>query len=102
MKELDNLLYSQKKNFSSYLVNLGVKDRISKIKKIRTWILDNKELIIQTCQKDYHKPVAEIYATEINPILNHIDFTLKHIKRWVKRQSVCSPLHLLGSSSKIY
>ncbi|RPG60391.1 MAG: aldehyde dehydrogenase family protein [Flavobacteriales bacterium TMED191] len=102
MKELDNLLYNQKKHFSSYLVNLGIKDRISKIKKIRAWISDNKELIIQTCQKDYYKPVAEIYATEINPILNHIDFTLKHIKRWVKRQSVWTPLHLLGSSSKIY
>ena len=102
MKELDNLLSSQKKYFSSQLIHLTVKDRIAKIKKIRAWICSNQEYIIENCLKDYHKPIAEFYATEINPILSHIDFTLKHIKSWVNRRSVWTPLHLLGTRSKIY
>jgi len=80
----------------------SVKDRISKIKKIRKWIIDNQQVIIDSCLQDYKKPLSEFYATELNPVLNHIDFTLKNIKKWSSISSVWTPIHLLGTKSKIY
>ena len=49
--------------FKETLRYTGIKDRISKIKKIRNWIKQNQEYIIETCLKDYNKPVSELYIT---------------------------------------
>ena len=102
MKELDNLLISQQLYFKDAILSSNIKDRIVKIKKIRKWIIDNEEHIIDSCLKDYKKPLSEFYATELNPVLSHIDFTLKRVKKWASRKSVWTPIHLLGTKSKIY
>ena len=102
MKGLNDILSLQRSYFNNTLLKTTIKDRISKIKKIRHWVVENQKYIIETCLKDYNKPVAELYSTEINPVLSHIDFTLKHVKKWAAKKSVWTPLHLIGSSSKIY
>ena len=102
MKDFDNLLLNQKRYFRDKIIHTTVRDRIKKIKAIRTWILDNEDFIIKSCLKDYNKPLAEFYTTELNPVLNHIKFTLKNIKKWAARKSVWTPLHLIGASSKVY
>ena len=102
MKELDNLLAAQQSHFRDSLSSSSVKDRIHKIKKIRKWIIANRSHVIDSCLKDYRKPLSEFYATEFNPVLNHIDFTLKNVKKWASRKSVWTPIHLFGTKSKIY
>ena len=102
MKELDNLLLNQKIYFQTNLLFTKVSDRINKIKSIHKWIKENEDLIISTCLKDYKKPLSEFYATELNPTLNHIKFTLKNIKKWTSSKSVWTPIHLFGARSKIY
>jgi len=102
MKELDNLLLNKKRYFRNKIIHTTVKDRIVKIKAIRNWILDNEDFIIKSCLKDYKKPIAEFYTTELKPVLNHIRFTLKNIKKWTARKSVWTPFHLIGTSSKVY
>ena len=100
--ELDNIIKGQKKYFRKKIIFSKIKDRIQKIKDIRNWIKVHEQSIIDTILKDYQKPVAEIYATEINPVLNHINFTLKNIKKWTSSRSVWSPIQLIGSKSKLY
>ena len=100
--ELDNIIKGQKKYFRKKIIFSKIKDRIQKIKDIRNWIKVHEQSIIDTILKDYQKPVAEIYATEINPVLNHINFTLKNIKNWTSSRSVWSPIQLIGSKSKLY
>ena len=102
MTKLEDVLINQRNHFNSRSFSFGVKDRISKIKKLRDWIKANEGLIIKSCLNDYKKPLSEIYATEINPVLNHINFTLKNIKKWTSNRSVWSPIHLIGTRSKIY
>ena len=102
MKELDHILINQKSHFRDKVCLSTVKDRINKIRKIRTWIKENENYIIESCLKDYKKPLSEFYATELNPVLNHIDFTLRNIKKWTTRKSVWTPIHLFGTKSKIY
>ena len=102
MKEFDNLLSDQKLYFRNALLSSTINERILKIKKLRKWIVNNEQYIIETCLKDYKKPLSEFYTTEFKPVLNHIDFTLKNIKAWAARKSVWTPIHLMGTKSKIY
>jgi len=102
VEELENILAGQKLYFRKKLILSKVKDRVKKIKNIRNWIKNNQDYIIECCLKDYKKPLSEFYSTEINTVFSHIDFTLKHIKNWASPKSVWTPIHLIGSKSKIY
>ena len=102
MKKINDLFISQQTNFKEKLISTSVKDRIRKIKRIHKWIKENENLIINTSLQDYTRPIPEFYATEFKPVLNHIKFTLKNIKKWSSSKSVRTPMHLLGTRSKIY
>ena len=102
MKELEDIVSRHQDYFKNKLLFTTIKDRISKIKKIRNWVKNNESQIIQTCLKDYNKPLTELYSTEIKPVLNHINFTLSNIRDWASKKPVWTPLHLLGSSSRLY
>lgn len=101
MKHIDKILYNQKKYFQEKLLSSSIQDRVKKIKSIKYWIKENEGYILNCCLKDYKKPVSEFYATEFNPVLNHIDFTLKNIKKWTAQKSVWTPIQLFGTKSKI-
>ena len=102
MKKINDLFKSQKTNFRENLISISVKERVKKIKRIQKWIKENENLIINTSLQDYKKPITEFYTTEFKPVLNHIKFTLKNIKKWSSIKSVWNPIHLLGTQSKIY
>ena len=90
MKKINDLFISQKTNFRENLISISVKERVKKIKRIQKWIKENENLIINTSLQDYKKPITEFYTTEFKPVLNHIKFTLKNIKRWSSIKSVWS------------
>ena len=102
MRALDEILEKQRVCFKTKILHTSVNDRILKIKKIRDWIKENEQYIIATCIRDYHKPLSELQTTEIKPVLNHIAFTLKNLKKWTSNRSVWTPINLLGTTSKIY
>ena len=81
MRELKEILEKQRSHFKKQILHTSLNDRILKIKKIRDWIKTNEQYIIETCIKDYHKPLSELQTTEIKPVLNHISFTLKNPAR---------------------
>ncbi len=99
--KLDQLFELQKNLFIQKNKN-DLSERIKKIKKIKSWIKKNEQLIIETILKDYEKPIIEIYTTEFKPVINHIDHTIKNLKKWYRPKTVKTPLHLLGTKSKIY
>ena len=99
--KLHDLFVSQKNLFNQNNKS-DTYERIKKIKKIRTWIKKNEKLIIDAILKDYKKPETEIYTTEFKPVISHIDYTLKNLKKWCSPKTVKTPLHLLGTRSKIY
>ncbi len=99
--KLDDLFLSQKNLFNQNNKS-DIYKRIKKIKKIRTWIKENEKVIIDAILKDYEKPITEIYTTEFKPVISHIDHTLKNLKKWCSPKTVKTPLHLLGTRSKIY
>ena len=97
---LNELFNKQKKLFQNKK-RTDLKERIKKIKQIRSWLKENEKLVIESILKDYNKPLVEIYTTEFKPLISHIDFTLKNIKKWYVPKKKKTPFHLLGTSSKI-
>ena len=97
-----NDLFRLQQNLFHQNNNSDLGQRIRKIKKIRQWIKRNEKLITDTILKDYKKPITEIYTTEFKPVISHIDYTLRNLKKWASPKTVKTPLHLIGTKSKIY
>ena len=60
-----------------------------------------KQKIREALYTDFKKPYLETDFTEIYPIIDEINFAKKHLKSWLKKQRVDTPMALLGSSSWI-
>jgi aldehyde dehydrogenase (NAD+) len=76
-------------------------ERMAKLKRLKAWIESNRSDIQDAIFRDFNKPKEEVDLTEIFALLTEINHTLKHLKDWMKPQSVRTPLTLLGTKSHI-
>jgi len=82
--------------------NTTYKERIKKLDKLKKSLeFSYKMRIREALYSDFGKPYLETDLTEIYPIIDEINFTRKHLKSWLKKQRVDTPITLLGSSSWI-
>ena len=92
------LVNSQREYFNTR-ETFNVDFRIAQLKKLKRIIIDNEEALLEALHKDLHKSDFEGYGTEVGFVLGEIDFTLKHLKSWVKPKRVSTPMfHAIGSS----
>lgn len=75
--------------------------RIKQIEKLKSVIKSNEKRIIDALKKDLNKAKYEAYLTEILVLYEEINFTLKHLKKWSKAESVPTPIHLQPGRGKI-
>lgn len=95
------LFDSQKKNQYD-IGNTTYKTRIKKLKALKVAIEKTyKQDIRDALYSDFKKPQLEVDLTEIYPVVDEINFVTKHLKSWLKKQQVDTPIALLGSSSYI-
>ena len=73
--------------------------RIDRLKKLERWIEENSDDIRLALQDDFRKPELETDMTEIHPVLSEIRHTKRHLRSWMRKEKVSTPLTLLGSSS---
>ena len=76
--------------------------RIQQLKKLKQIIIDSEESIYQALNLDLSKPIFETFATEIALINKEIEYTIKHLKSWVRAKKTQVPWQLLPASAKIY
>ncbi|MDJ0676051.1 MAG: aldehyde dehydrogenase [Calothrix sp. MO_167.B42] len=76
--------------------------RIQQLKKLKQIIIDSEESIYQALKLDLSKPIFESFATEIALINKEIEYTIKHLKSWVRAKKAQVPWQLLPASAKIY
>lgn len=53
-------------------------------------IKENEEHLVKALHKDFKKPEAEVYLTELAMLYLEIDFHVKNLKRWMRPQRVSS------------
>lgn len=85
-----------------YFLKGNTKDyefRIDKLKRLKEVIIKNEELIYEALYKDLHKSSFESYVSEIGFVMSEINYTIAHLKKWMKDKKVRNPLmHFPGKS----
>lgn len=99
-KKLINTHKKLKENISKLKLTTSV-ERINKLKKLKENILLNRADIKEALKKDFRKNESEVDLTEIFPVIQEINHTIKNLKKWMKDKYVKTPVTLLGSKSYI-
>ncbi|MEO1518332.1 MAG: aldehyde dehydrogenase family protein [Bacteroidota bacterium] len=81
--------------------NTTYAQRRKKLQKLHRAILRYRPQMKEAAYKDYGKHPSEVDLTEVYPITSEIKHTKRHLRGWMEKQSVGTPLSLLGSSSYI-
>jgi coniferyl-aldehyde dehydrogenase len=62
-------------------------ERKSDLKKLQAFVRENRDAIVAAISADYgHRSTHETLFAEIFPVLDGVDHTLKHLKKWMKPQ----------------
>jgi len=76
-------------------------ERISKLRKIESYLMDHKSDLCDALYQDFKKPASEVVIAEMLGVKREINHTIKHLKSWMKPQSVSTPLMLLGTKGLV-
>jgi aldehyde dehydrogenase (NAD+) len=76
-------------------------DRISKLRKIESYLMQHKEELCDSLYADFKKPASEVVIAEMLGVKREINHSIKHLKSWMKPQAVSTPLMLLGTKGLV-
>ena len=96
-----NQLFQAQASTALQLRQSTAKQRIEKIKRIKSVILAHKAEIIQAGFDDFSKPATEVELTEILPIIAEANEAIRHLKGWMKKQRVWPSRMMLGTRGYI-
>ncbi|WP_370000730.1 aldehyde dehydrogenase family protein [Winogradskyella sp.] len=93
-------LFSAQKNNHFKVSQSTSKARKKKLSVLQKAIESTyREEIVDALQKDLGKPKVETELTEIYQIIAEIKFAKRNLNQWMKKQSVSTPMSMLGASS---
>lgn len=98
-EKLDTV-FKQQQSHAMQLKRSSYKDRIEKLNRLK-FLLESKyrDLFCESLKKDLSKPYVETDLTEIYPVIKEIKYVKRHLKTWLRKNYVSTPLVLLGSQS---
>jgi aldehyde dehydrogenase (NAD+) len=76
-------------------------ERIAKLRKIESYLIEHKSDLCDALYQDFKKPASEVVIAEMLGVKREINHTIKHLKAWMKPQSVSTPLLLLGTKGVV-
>ena len=79
----------------------SVSERIAKLRKMETYLMQHKQELCDALYQDFKKPASEVVIAEMLGVKREINHTIKHLKSWMKPQSVSTPLMLLGTKGLV-
>lgn len=75
--------------------------RANQLRQLKRMFQENEERMLAALAADLGKPGFEAFASEIGLVYEEINYTLKHLKRWMRPERVGSPLAILPARSEI-
>lgn len=77
------------------------RDRIGKLRRLRTALLQRRPAFHRAFALDFRKPVAEIELTEFLPVIDEIRHAIRHLRKWMRPVRVSPTLTTLGTAARI-
>ncbi len=99
-QKIDEILQAQRQYFRTG-ETLEVNFRKQMLKRLCGALDKWESQLMEALWTDLHKSYEEAYMTEISMIKEEIKGAYKHLKKWVKRERVHSPIAILGSKSYV-
>ena len=102
MADIKSIFETQQNNRDN-LKRTSAKERIAKLVKVEKYISDqsNIDALEQALYKDFKKPSAEVYLTELGVVHAQISYIKNNLSYWMLNKKVDTPLLLQGTSSYI-
>ncbi len=95
-------IYNQQKEYFNSQATKSYQKRVAALEDLKALIHQYESRLIKAMRVDMAKPETEAAAGEIWYVLEEIDYTLRHLKRWMKPQRKRTPLLHFRASSVIY
>ncbi len=77
-------------------------ERLNNLKKLRDAIRSNSNAIIKSLSRDYgHRAAEESRITEIGNTIEHINFAIKHLHRWMRTKSKHTSMWFLPGANHL-
>lgn len=77
-------------------------NRRDSILKLKSIIIEHEKDISVSLEQDLGKSAGEAYLTEIGMVLSELNYTLKHLKSWMKPKRVRGSISVFPGKSMIY
>ncbi|WP_238805435.1 aldehyde dehydrogenase family protein [Emticicia aquatica] len=94
-------LFDLQKQNAFNIAKTNAKERITKIKKVMNWVLENEKRIADALFADHKKHPAEVKISEIMPIVGEAKYIIKHLAQWMRPEDIETPLKMIGTISKV-
>jgi aldehyde dehydrogenase (NAD+) len=75
--------------------------RRTQLQALRTLLTEHEDDLLAALASDLGKPRLEAWATDVGFVVNDIDHTLKHLRRWTRPTRVRTPLATKPSRARI-
>lgn len=90
-------IFDAQRQTSLNLRSSTVEQRISKLKRLRSVLLDYREAIVEAAARDFKRPPVEVDFTELMPALMDISDYCRRLKKWLKPRRVAPSMMMLGT-----
>ena len=80
---------------------LSYKFRLNALKKLKEAIIRNEKEIMNALFLDLGKSATESYMCEVGMVLSELKYAIRHLKKWIKRDRVTTPIAQFPSKSFI-
>ncbi|WP_234568115.1 aldehyde dehydrogenase family protein [Rhodohalobacter sp. 614A] len=99
--KIEEIITKQKLAFQDG-VTRSFEARKSNLEKLRALVSENEDALCNAMNRDFGRPLFESYVTDINTVLQEIDFHLKNLQDWMEPEPVATPMISFPSKSVMY
>ncbi|KOO15258.1 coniferyl aldehyde dehydrogenase [Vibrio xuii] len=79
-----------------------LEQRLSKLKQIKSSLLDHQSELVEALNSDYgHRSEFDSLICDVLPAVSHINYTIKHLKKWMKPSKRHAGLLLIPSKVRV-
>lgn len=93
--------FKTQENYFNSGATLSYAFRKTQLEKLKRVVKEHERDILDALQRDFDKPDFEGYATEVGFLLEEINYTLSHLKMWMRPERVSTPISSWPSKSYI-
>ncbi len=95
-------IYNQQKSYYKSGQTRPLQHRLAALNYLKDSIKRHEPEVIMALHQDLNKSEFESYMTEIGILYSEIDYTIKHLKKWMIPKKVKTALTHVGTKGKIY